>query len=58
LYEAGLQPEFIILGGKADPESVCNLCVILKFMLHNYVVSINETQHCLQLNLYTCTYEI
>ena len=45
------------LGGKADPEAVCNLCVILKFMLYNHV-STTVTQHCLQLYLYTYKCEI
>lgn len=46
------------LGGKADPEAVCNLYVILKFMSYNHVVSTPVTQHCLQLRLCTCTYKI
>jgi len=46
------------LGGKTDPEAVRNLCLILKFMSYNHVVSTPVTQHCLQLHLYTYTYKI
>jgi hypothetical protein len=32
VYNTGADPEFS-LGGGADPEAICNVCVILKIML-------------------------
>jgi hypothetical protein len=46
-------PEFFAGGerGVADPETICNLRLILKIMLQKSFVSTRE--HCLQLHLYT-----